>query len=115
MSTSHDIVTVLAAVFVGFSAVSVLVRAEWVVKPLADYGVPRPWWNWLGIAKSAGAVGLLAGLAVPPLGVAAGIALVLYFIGAVVTVVRARWYSHIPYPLMYLAPVVGSLALKFAS
>lgn len=115
MSTSHVIVTIFAALFVGYSAVAVLIRASWVTDSLVEYGVQRSWWNWLGAAKLAGAAGLLVGLAVPPLGVAAAIALVLYFAGAVTTVVRAHWYSHIPYPLMFMAPVVGSLALKLAS
>jgi len=115
MSTAHVIVTVLAAAWVGFSAVSVFIRANWVVQPLADYGVPQSWWPWLGTAKAAGALGLLVGLLVPIIGVLAGICLVLYFIGAVITVVRARRYAHIPYPLMYLAPVVGALVLGFAS
>ncbi|GGT34426.1 DoxX family protein [Streptomyces chromofuscus] len=111
MSTAYVVVTVLGAVMAGFSAASVFLRAEWVVKPLADYGVPRGWWPWLGAAKAAGAAGLLAGLAVPVVGVAAGIGLVLYFTGAVVTVLRARWFSHVPFPLLYAAPVVGSLML----
>jgi hypothetical protein len=110
MSTMHVLVTVLAAVWVGFSAAAVFVRATWVVEPLAAYGVPRSWWPWLGTAKAAGAVGLLVGLFVPAIGVLAGICLVLYFSGAVITVVRARSYSHIPYPLLYVAPVIGSLA-----
>ena len=57
-------------------------RAKWVVRPLADYGVPQSWWPWLGTAKAAGAAGLLAGLLVPAIGVLAGICLVLYFTGA---------------------------------
>ncbi|MBQ0893897.1 DoxX family protein [Micromonospora purpureochromogenes] len=115
MSTTHVVVTLLAAAMVGFSATSVFLRAPWVVQPLADYGVPRSWWPWLGTAKAAGAVGLVAGLFVPVVGVLAGIGLVLYFTGAVVTVLRARSYSHIPFPLLYAAPVVGSLALLAAS
>ena len=115
MSTAHVIVTVLAAVWVGFSAVSVVRRATWVVQPLAEYGVPQAWWPWLATAKAAGAAGLLVGLLVPLIGVVAGICLVLYFTGAVLTVVRARWYSHIPYPLLYMAPVVGALVLGFAT
>jgi DoxX-like family len=114
MSTAFIVVTLVAAAWVAFSAVSVFRHAQWVVKPLADYGVPRSWWPWLGSAKAAGAAGLLVGLFVPVIGVVAGICLVLYFTGAVITVTRARWYSHIPYPLMYLAPVVASLWLKFA-
>src|SRR5438105_15869850 len=115
MSIAYVVVTVLAAAMVGFSAVSVFSHAKWVVQPLADYSVPRSWWPWLGTAKAAGAAGLLVGLFVPVIGVVAGICLVLYFLGAVITVIRARWYGHIPVPLMYLAPVVGALALRFAA
>jgi len=114
MFTAYVVVTVLAALLAAFSGYSVLVRAEWVIKSLVDYGVPRSWWVWLGAAKAAGAVGLLVGLAVPAVGVAAGIGLVLYFLGAVITVIRARWYSHIAFPLVYMAPVVGALALMSA-
>ncbi|MFI7274894.1 hypothetical protein [Streptomyces sp. NPDC049879] len=38
---------------------------------------PRSWWAWLGAAELLGVAGLPAGLAV-------------YFVGAVVTVVRVR-------------------------
>ncbi|MFG2126300.1 DoxX family protein [Streptomyces sp. NPDC048751] len=113
MSTTYVVVTVLGAVMAGFSAASVFFHAEWTVKPLADYGVPRAWWPWLGAAKAAGAAGLLAGLFVPVVGVLAGIGLVLYFLGAVVTVLRARWFSHVPFPLLYAAPVAASLVLGF--
>lgn len=115
MSTTYVVVTVLAAAMAGFSAVSVFLRTAWVVEPLADYGVPRSWWPWLGTAKAAGALGLLAGLLVPAVGVLAGFGLVLYFTGAVITVIRARSYAHVPFPLVYMAPVVGALALGFAA
>ncbi|MFI6479387.1 DoxX family protein [Nonomuraea sp. NPDC050663] len=111
MFTAHVVVTVLAAAWVAFSAVSVLTRAAWVVEPLAEYGVPRTLWPWLGTAKAAGAVGLVVGLFIPAIGLAAGIGLVVYFTGAVVTVLRARSYKHIPFPLLYLAPVVVAMAL----
>ncbi|MEU6380111.1 DoxX family protein [Streptomyces sp. NPDC046909] len=109
--TLHVIVTLLAAAMSGYSGAVVLTRADWIVKALTDYRVPQPWWPYLGTAKAAGAAGLVAGLFIPPLGTAAGIALVLYFTGAVITVARARWYTHIPFPLVYAAPVVAALAL----
>ncbi|MEV6873276.1 DoxX family protein [Amycolatopsis sp. NPDC051128] len=112
MSTAYLIVTLFAAAFVGFSAVSVFTRAKWVVEPITEYGVPESWWPWLGAAKAAGAVGLVAGLFVAPIGVAAAIGLVLYFTGALVTVARARSYAHLAFPLIYVAPVVASLALR---
>lgn len=115
MNVAHVVVTVLAAVMAGFSAVVLLMRAEWIVRALTDYRVPRSWWTWLGLAKGAGAVGLVVGLFVPVIGVLAGTGLVVYFAGAAVTVLRARWYAHIPYPLVYAAPVVGALALGQAA
>ncbi|MBO1416528.1 DoxX family protein, partial [Streptomyces sp. FH025] len=80
MSVAHTVVTVLAALMVGFSAYSVFAGADYVVGPLAEYGVPRAWWTWLGVAKAAGALGLLAGLAVPPIGYAAAVGVILYFL-----------------------------------
>ncbi|MFD9360160.1 DoxX family protein [Streptomyces sp. NPDC060031] len=112
MSTAYVIVTLFGALLAGFSAGSIFFNAKWVVEPLTDYGVPRTWWTWLGVAKAAGAAGLLAGLAVQPIGIAAAIGLVLYFTGAVITVIRARSYAHIPFPLIYAAPAVAALALS---
>lgn len=111
MFTAYVVVTVLAALWVAFSAYSIFVRATWVTEPLAEYGVPRSWWPWLGTAKAAGAAGLLAGLFVPVLGTIAAVALILYFAGAVITVLRARSYAHVPFPLLYLAPVAAALTL----
>lgn len=115
MSTAHIIVTIVAAAMVAYSAAAIFFRAGWVIKALTDYGVPHSWWLWLGAAKATGAVGLLVGLFVPVIGLLAAVGLIAYFIGAVITVVRARWYSHIPYPLFYMAPVIAALALGYAA
>ena len=114
MST-YAIVAVLTAAWVGFSGFSLLRRAEFVTQPLIEYGVPRSWWTLLGLAKAAGAAGLLVGLAVPGIGIAAGIALVLYFLGAVVAVLRVRSYKTVAFPVLYLAPVVATLILGYAA
>ncbi|WP_278261562.1 DoxX family protein [Nocardia sp. AG03] len=115
MHTAYVIVTVAAALWVGFSAVSLLRRAPFVVEPLVDYGVPETWWTPLGIAKAAGALGLLLGLAYPPLGIAAAIGLILYFTGAVITVLRAHSYKTVAFPVLYLAPVAVALGLGIAA
>ncbi|MEU4344615.1 DoxX family protein [Nocardia sp. NPDC023852] len=76
-------------------------------------------WSRAVVRSSPGsrrsAAGLLVGLAVPPIGAAAAVGLVAYFLGAVLTVVWARWYSHIGYPLPYLVLAVASLGLFVAS
>jgi hypothetical protein len=107
--------TLVGAAMVAFSAVSMFMHAKWVVEPLAEYGVPRSWWPWLATAKAAGATGLVVGLFVPVIGVLAAVGIVLYFLGAVLTVLRARWFSHVAFPLMYMAPVAVSLALGIAN
>lgn len=108
MNTLTTVIVVLVAAWVGFSAYAVLTGKSWVVDNLADYGVPRRWWPWLGITKLLGTAGLVAGIWVPALGVAAAVGLVLYFAGAVATVLRARAYGHVVYPLLYLTPVVAA-------
>jgi hypothetical protein len=59
--------------------------------------------------KTAGALGLAAGLAFRPLGVAAAIGLVLFFVCAIYTHIRAGDYS----PQFYLAN--GFLAINVAA
>jgi hypothetical protein len=108
MSTTATIVVLLTAAWVGFSAYSVYTHKAWVVDNLADYGVPRSWWVRLGTAKALGAGGLVVGLWIPAIGIAAAIGLGLYFLGAVLTVLRARAFSHVPFPLLYLAPIVAA-------
>ncbi|MFH7593595.1 DoxX family protein [Streptomyces racemochromogenes] len=111
MSTTATVVTLVAALMAGFSGVSVLRGAKFVTEPLVEYGVPKGMWAFLGTVKIAGALGLLAGFAVPALGVAAAVGLVLYFTGAVITVLRARSYAHVAFPLIYAAPAAAVLAL----
>ena len=89
-------------------------RVQWVVDNMTKYGVPHSWLVPLGALKAAGGVGLLAGIAVPPLGAAAALGLVLYFVLAVITVVRSRWYSHLPFPAAFLLLAVGALVVRLA-
>ncbi|MBF6171826.1 DoxX family protein [Nocardia blacklockiae] len=113
MTAAYYVVTVLAALWIGFSSFSLLARKQFVVEPLVEYGVPRSWWNPLGLAKGAGALGLLAGFVVPAVGIAAAIGLILYFAGAVVTTLRARSYKTTPFPVLYLIP--AALVLQLAA
>lgn len=87
---TYLIITILAALANGYAASLNFVGAE-SVKLVADrVQVSRGWMVPLGTLLAAGAVGLLAGFAVPTLGTAAAIGLVLYFICAVSAHLRAR-------------------------
>jgi len=82
--------TILAALANGYAAALNFAGAE-SVKVVADrVRVSRRWMVPLGTLLASGAVGLLAGFAVPALGVAAAIGLVLYFICAVSAHIRVR-------------------------
>ena len=93
MCLAYLIVTVLAAAANIFSAGCDFVRYKQVSLAMARAGVPDSWMTTLGILKAAGALGLLVGIVVPPVGTAAAIGLVLFFIGAIVTHLRAHEYT----------------------
>ena len=83
MQVTYVVTMILAALANGYAAALDFVGAE-SVKVVADrVRVSRGWMVPLGALSASGAIGLLAGFAVPALGTAASIGLVLYFICAV--------------------------------
>lgn len=115
MLTAYIVVTIVAAAIYAYAAYVDFIGAGWILENMTRYGVPHSWLFLLGVLKAAGALGLLVGLVIPMIGTAAAIGLVVYFLGAIVTVARARWYSHLPFPLLFLLPAAGSLALQLAT
>jgi hypothetical protein len=90
MHATYLVTTMLAALANGYAASLNFVGAE-SVKVVADrIQVSRGWMVPLGMLLFSGAVGLLAGFAVPALGTAAATGLVLYFICALTAHFRAR-------------------------
>lgn len=94
MGTAHVVVTAIAIAANGFSGIAALFRMRAILPGMAKAGVPQSWLVFpIGTAKTAGALGLLAGLSWPPIGIAAAVGLVLFFVCAVYTHVLARDYS----------------------
>jgi hypothetical protein len=110
----YVVVTVVAAAANAFAATADFLRPRWVLATMTKAGVPQSWLLALGALKAAGALGLLVGLGVPLLGVVAAVGLVLFFAGAIVTHLRARWYSVMYLPAAFLLLAVGSLGLRLA-
>lgn len=104
------IVTMLAAAANIFSAMCDFVRYKQVSIVMARAGVPESWMTTLGVLKAAGALGLLAGMAVPPIGTAAAGGLILFFVTAIITHLRAHDYSFGP-AVAFLLLAVASLTL----
>ena len=114
MFTVYIIVAILTAAANIYAAAVDFRRPQWVLDNITKWGGRRSWLFTLGALKAAGAVGLLVGIGVPLVGVAAAIGLVLFFVGAIAVVIRAQWYAHLAWPSTYLLLAVGSLALRLA-
>lgn len=95
MLTAYVLVTGIAIAANTFSGVAALVHFQPILPGMARAGVPESWLTFpIGTLKTAGAAGLLLGLlAVPLIGTAAAIGLILFFVCAVYTHIRASDYS----------------------
>ena len=114
MFTAYIAITIFTAAANTYAAIVDFRRPQWVVDNITKWGGSHSWLFPLGALKAAGGLGLLVGIGVPPIGIAAAIGLVLFFVGAIAAVIRARWYSHLPWPSTYLLLAVGSLVLRVA-
>lgn len=107
MSPLHVTVTLFAAALNAAAAVANLAGHEYPKRQADLNRVPRSWVRPLGALLGAGALGLLAGLAVPAAGTAAAIGLVLYFLLALGAHVRAGNYQLGGWALFFTAAVVA--------
>jgi uncharacterized membrane protein YphA (DoxX/SURF4 family) len=107
------ITTVLLALICLNSAVMKLRENEQVVAIIGGtVGVPARYFPVLAALEIAGAVGIVAGLWVEPLGIAAAIGLVAYFVGAVAGHLRVGDMKNLAMPLPPLVLSVAVLTLR---
>ena len=102
---------VLAALLV-FAAIRKLGHRPDVVRAYARVGVPENKLGVLALILLAGAAGLIAGLAWEPIGIAATVGLVCYFVLAVAAHIRFHDERHLPTPVVILLLAVGALILR---
>jgi hypothetical protein len=113
LHTIYLVATALFALMVGYSGVGKLRLDAMQVKVVHEtIGVPLKYFPWLAACEFAGAAGLVAGIWWPPIGIAAGIGLVLYFVGAVVSHLRAGDFKGIGSATFMLAVAAGTLYLR---
>jgi len=110
VTTAYLITTLTAVAANGFSGIAALLHFQPIMPGMVKAGVPVSWLTFpIGTLKTLGALGLAAGLLFRPLGVSAAIGLVLFFVCAIYTHVRASDYS----PQFGLA--IGFLSLNVAA
>lgn len=90
MHISYLVITIFAALAYSYAACLNFVGAESVKVVADEVQVSQRWMIPFGVLLASGAVGLLIGFAVPALGTAAAIGLVVYFICALGAHVRVR-------------------------
>ena len=107
------ITTVLLALICLNSAVMKLRENEQVVAIIGGtVGVPARYFPALAALEIAGAVGIALGLWLVPLGVAAAVGLVGYFVGAVAGHLRVHDIKNLAMPLPPLVLAVAVLVLR---
>lgn len=84
------VVTIVLSIALLASAGAKLTKQPAIVEGMTAVNVPIDKIWMLAVLEIAGAIGMLVGLAVMPLGLAAAIGVVLYFVGAVIFHVRAN-------------------------
>ena len=114
MFIAYIVVTVLAAAANVFSATLDFIRYKQILINMAKVGVSESWLTTLGILKAAGALGLLVGIRVPLIGIAAAIGLVLFFLAAAITHLRAHDYSF-GLAVVFLLLAVAALVVQVSA
>ena len=114
MHIAYLVITIVFAVMVTFSGVGKIRRDRHQVQVIHEtVGVPLKFFPLLAACELAGAAGLLAGIEWPALGIAAGISLVLYFVGAVVSHLRVSDFKGIGSAAFMLVLAAAALGLRF--
>ncbi|WP_250037608.1 DoxX family protein [Paractinoplanes maris] len=103
----YPAVTVIAAVFNGFAAVIYLIGHDYPKAQADRKRIPRSWVPVLGGLLALGTLGLLAGFAVPLLGVLAAAGLVLYFTGALIAHLRAGSRDLLGWAIFFVTAVAA--------
>jgi uncharacterized membrane protein YphA (DoxX/SURF4 family) len=110
---AYLVITLVFAAMVAFSGIGKIRRDPKIMHVIHEVvGVPLKYCSLLAACELAGALGLVLGIRWPLLGVAAGIGLVLYFVGATVSHLRVGDVKGIGPAVFMLALAAGALALR---
>jgi len=87
---------------IAFSAFGKIKRIPGAVEAIAHVGVKEKQYNQLAALELLGSLGLLVGIWVKPIGVAASVGIALYFIGAQVAHMRMKDSFAKMFPAVFL-------------
>jgi len=109
-------ITLVFALMVSYSGVGKIRHHPLQVRVIHEtVGVPLKYFPLLATCEFAGALGLVVGIWEALIGIAAGIGLVLYFVGAVVSHLRVGDFKGIGSAAFMLVLAAGALALRLVT
>jgi hypothetical protein len=114
MFTTYLVVAILLSVGLVMSGGLKLAKTPRIVECIGGLGVPLSLFPVLAALEIAAAAGLIIGLWFAPLGIAAGVGVILYFTGAVITHLRAHNREFAP-PLVLGMMGAAAVALRVVS
>jgi hypothetical protein len=112
---AYVVIAGVFAVMLTMSARMKIVHDPLAVEVIGDVvGVPVRFFPVLALLEVAGGLGLLAGIGLKPLGIAAAASLVAYFLAAIASHLRKHDLvrAHIGPPVMMLVISAAALALR---
>lgn len=113
MFIALTILSILLALLAVNSAAGKIRKNEQVLATIVDtVGLPERFLPVLAVLEIAGAVGVVLGLWIAPIGIAAAAGLVLYFLGAAISHLRVNDLKGSTMPLVPLALSVVVLTLR---
>jgi uncharacterized membrane protein YphA (DoxX/SURF4 family) len=113
MNIAYLVITILLAAMAMFSGIGKIRRDPRIVQVIQEVvGVPLQYFALLAACEIAGAVGLVLGIWWPVLGMAAGVGLVVYFVGAVVSHLRVGDVKGIGPAAFLLMVSVAAVVLR---
>ena len=108
-------VCVLLAAALAYAAVRKLSHRPEVVQAYVRVGVPEEKLGYLAVILLAGAGGLVIGLYWAPIGIAAAIGVICYFVLAVAAHIRADDLANLPTPAAIELFAIAALVLRLAT
>jgi uncharacterized membrane protein YphA (DoxX/SURF4 family) len=113
MDSAYRVITILLAAMLVFSGLGKIRRDPRQVRVLHEIvGVPLKYFPVLAACEFAGALGIVLGTWWRPLGVAAGIGVVLYFVGAIVSHLRVGDVKGVGPASFMLMLALGGLVMR---
>lgn len=112
MSPAYEIVAAVFALLNLMSAYGKLARAEQFVDIMPTIGVPLRALPYLAACQIAGAAGLVIGIWWAPLGIAAAVGFVAYFLGALAAHLRKSDFKNLGGAALMFVLAVAVLTLR---